>query len=423
VKAPRPSFADLRLVCDYLRALRNEIAVDLQAIEIAGLDPVSYGKIPRPSRWIGKARRFAFLSRLIHGISLPAWYFMGPWLFRRQCQAVRTSWSPAGAVKFDEAGQVLAFSVRTMDIVHPGHISPAPSQWVELPWLPLSNLPTGSEVLSAVGLLSDADMKRSLTLATYAHRALQRRRGMSGWGLQSYTAWRWFLVRLAVDKLPGPLLTVDHFDRWAVLADSSVWRTRVQAPNRQLIVMQHGSVNADGPRLGLGFQLPTRLRAVNRLHVYSDADAQVFLRDILSHGCVKREPVVSYYQPVVRLSEMSELGRSSILFVGHPLCESAHCALMIELQRITDVQVFYKPHPTTGSGNNALEMPWTLIRGRMVFPRVDAIVSYPSTLVAEYAAHSIPAIVHRMDISEQQILDKVPEILRLIRGSNRTDKT
>lgn len=412
-----PSFADLRLVCDYLRGLRNEIAVDLQAIELARLDPARYGKFPRPSRWIGKAKRFALLSRLLHRISLSIWYFLGPLLFSRQCQAVRASRLHAGPIKFDEAGQVLALTIRALDIVHPGHIDPAPRQWIELPWLPLSNLPTGAEALSVTALLNDSDIERSLTLATLAHRALQSRQGMSEWGLQSYTAWRWFLVRLAVDKLPGPLLIVEHFDRWAVLVDGSVRQSRSHQPTRRLTVMQHGSVNADKTPRGLGIRLPTRLRAVSHLRAYSPADVEVFKAEILSPRCGDSGLEVSFYSPSVMLTDMASTdGPPSILFVGHPLCETAHCALLAALRQKGDWQLFYKPHPANRASSYIRALSWTVVEGRSVFPRVDLLISYPSTMVAEYATHDIPAVVHRMDVSAAQLLDRLPEIFQIIQS-------
>jgi hypothetical protein len=93
---------------------------------------------------------------------------------------------------------------------------------------------------------------------------------------------------------------------------------------------------------------------------------------------------------------------------------------MTALRQIVDVQAFYKPHPTTGAGRQVAELRWTVIQGRTVFPRVDLIVSYPSTMVAEYASHAVPAVVHSMDISIPQILNHMPEILQIIRARHPT---
>lgn len=412
------SVRDLRLVVDYLRAMRNEIAVDEYIVAMAGLDPAAYGKIPRPARWIGKARRFPFLSRVITHMSLPLWYVLGPVLFRLQRRHIGGGPATTAPRRFDVMGQILGLSNRTTDIVHDRHLPQMPRQWLELPWMPLSGLPDDAEVIPAMTLLDEADIARSLELATLAHRALQGRRRLSGCGLQTYSAWRWFFARLAVDKLPGPLLTTEHFDRWAVLVDGSVFSTRHQQPTRRVTIMQHGSVNADGPQPGLGIRLPTRLRAVDQLHTYSAADADVFKRDILSPHCAASEPAQTFYLPMMTLTDLAQPGRPAVLFVGHPLCEAAQCALMYELQRSVDLQAFYKPHPAIGASKRIAALPWTIIKSRSIFPRVDVIISYPSTMVAEYATHDIPAVVHQMDVPAAQILDRMPEIVQIIQSRN-----
>jgi hypothetical protein len=409
------SISDLRIINDYLRGIRNEMAVDISAIKMAKLDPSCYGKFPRPSSWLGKFKRYAFLSRLLHRISLPVWYFIGPLLFRLQCKKFRSNMHLTRRVKFDPAGQILGFSVRSVDVVHVRHIDLVPRQWLELPWLPLINLPADAEVISVASLLNDIDLDRSLYLATLAHRIVQGRNGMSDWGFQTYTAWRWFLIRLAVDKLPGPLITVEHFDRWAVLADGSVQQSRYYRPNRKLTLMQHGSVNANQIPRGLGFRLPSRLRSVNNLLAYSPADVDVFKSEIFSPRCWDRGVQIGIYKPQIVLSEISLLeGTPSILFVGYPLCEAAHFALLTALRSQGDYEIFYKPHPTRAASSHTKALQWTVVEGRLVFPRVDLLISYPSTLVDEYAAHDIPAIVHRMDVTEGELVDRLTEIIRKI---------
>ena len=179
--------------------------------------------------------------------------------------------------------------------------------------------------------------------------------------------------------------------------------------------MQHGSVNANVVPRGPGLLLPTRLLSVNHLLVYSESDAQVFKEEILSRRCNDHGVIVSLYRPCIALTDIvTPNGARSILFVGHPLCEAAHCALLASLREKGEWQLFYKPHPTSPASAYIWEQPWTVVTGRTVFPRVDLIVSYSSTMVSEYATHGIPAVVHRMDVSAQQITDRIPEILRLI---------
>lgn len=421
MKKQKNSISDLRLICEYLRAVQNETAVDMHSFRLIGLDAASYGKFPRPSKWLSKFKKFAFLSRFVHRISLPFWFFLGPFVFWLQCQLLRASFSYVSPVKFDEAGQVLAFSYRALDVLHQSHIESIPRQWVEMPWVPLSNLPIDTEALPLTALVNDADFKLSLKLSILAHRVFQGRHGITDWGLQSYTAWRWFLVRLAVDKLPGPLTMVEHFDRWAVLIDSSVQRSRSSRKKRTLTVVQHGSVNATQKPRGLGFLLPNRLRSAKNLWAYSAEDVKVFKDEILSQHCGDSGLVVRYYQPRIHLTEMAiPEGPPSILFVGYPLCEAAHCGLLSALLLEGDWQIFYKPHPSSPASTSVRRLPWTVVEGNSLFPRVDVLISYPSTLVTEYGCHDIQAVVHRMDVNAIQLIDRLPEILQKIdsRGSH-----
>lgn len=428
----RQTTQDRRLVADYLRALRNEVAIDERTFAIAGMNPKKFGKIPRPSRWIGLARHTPALSRWIQYISLPVWYLAAPLLFWAQRRGLDKSVGMATHPSDDRLGYVLGLSSLAMDIVHSRHITPLPRLWLELPWIPLErSIPPGAEVVRAVDLLCKADLHRVDALARLAHRALQRRRGLQGWGLQTYTAWRWFFARVVIDKLPGPLLTVEHFDRWAVLVDASCWASRLHRPERRLTLMQHGSVNAETPGKTLEFNLPTRLRAVRHLHVYSPDDEGIFRQEILSENCNRANIEVTYYRSLIVLSPVENYDAPSILFVGHQLCENAHIALLRDLIAVGGVQCFYKPHPTIGASKRLPKLPWTVVQDRAVFPRVNVIVSYPSTMVAEYAAHGVPAVVHPMDISSvdasrltQKILDMIKVNWSAVRSApNSLDTT
>lgn len=411
---------DLRLVADYVRALRNEVAIDERTLAIAGMNSKQLGKIPRPSRWIGLARRIPALSRWIQHTSLPVWYLVAPFLFWAQRRGLDKNVVQAPHLSDDRLGYVLGLSSLAMDIVHCRHITPLPHLWLEFPWIPLESIPPGAEVVRAVDLLCEADLHRVDALARLAHRALQRRRGLQGWGLQTYTAWRWFFARIAIDKLHGPMLTVEHFDRWAVLVDASCWASRLDGTKKSLTLMQHGSVNAETREKALQLKLPTRLRAVQRLHVYSPDDENIFRREILSDRCNRDDIEVTYFSSLITLQPLEHIDTPSILIVGHPLFEDIHIALLQELIAKNNIRCFYKPHPTTGASKRILKPSWTIVENRTTFPQVNVIVSYPSTMVTQYAAHGIPAVVHPMDISSINLNCLTRKVLHVIEAACKT---
>lgn len=403
------STQDRRLIADYLRALRNEVAVDERALALSRLPSTAQVRLPRPALWLPKGKRAPWLLPFVAVVSLLLWRWLGPAYFARQ----RRAHAGEGAALPPAAqGQIVALSSRCGDIVHAGHLQPLPARWLTVPWAPLGTLPPGAEESPLLSLLSDADMDHALRLSRHAHRWVHHRRRLRPWGLQTYTAWRWFAVRLAIDKLAGPLLMVNHFDRWAVLVDASAAASRRQGRPRPLLLMQHGSVGAEQGQTALLVDLPSRLRAVTRLHVYSQADATIFRNSVLSKGCSHRGVEVTCFRPRIELTRLGTTAQPRVLFVGHPLCEALHLQVLDALLRQRQVQAYYKPHPATQPGEAIVRQAWTVIKGRSEFPEVDLLVSYPSTLVTEYEPHGIGAVVHPIDRAADGIADLVAEIER-----------
>ncbi|MBM3117389.1 hypothetical protein [Jeongeupia naejangsanensis] len=406
------SFTERRIVCDYLRALRNEIAVDEKALALSGLPPRAQVRLPRPALWLSMGRKAAWILPFFKEAAGVLWRVFGAVYFGFQRNSLHGL--DSARLQPQLGGQILALSSRCGDIVHAGHIKPLPSQWLTLPWAPLGPLPEGAQQTPMLSLLSDEDMDRALRLARCAHRVVHRRRKLRVWGLQTYTALRWFAVRFVIDKLPGPLLMVEHFDRWAVLVDSSVAASRRNDRSRYLTLMQHGSVGAEENYSALNVNLPSRLRAVAHLHVYSDADAAVFRRSILSTSCEHRGVEVSYFRPRIELIKFTaETTKPRVLFVGHPLCEALHLRVLETLLLQQDVLAYYKPHPVAAKNSAAVfQQVWTVIEGRGEFPEVDLLVSYPSTMVQEYKTHGVAAVVHPIDLGADNAADLVVEIAK-----------
>lgn len=417
--------SDHRLIVDYLRALRNEIAIDKYVLIKSGFSTENFEAFPRPARWIKMFRQAPKISGAL-GITINLiWKVFAPLFFIFQYQKYKftTKNTNLHLYNFDNDGQVLGFSSISADIVHEKHIQPVPKQWLELPWLPLKNLPKEAEIISVTHLLNKNDVKKALKLAILSHYLTTQKFEIGRSSLQTYTAWRWFLIRLAVDKLPGPLLTVEHFDRWAILVDSSIWRKRFNIPKPSLTLMQHGSIGAKSEQASLDIKLPTRLKAVNRLHVYSPVDESIFRKEVLSSKASSDNLLVSFFQPRIILSEVPHYNLVSILFVGHPLCDLAHITIFSELKNKHEFYFFYKQHPTIAASNTVKKMSWTFIEDKTLFPKVDLLISYPSTLVDQYKYHGISAFVHDIQINSTEAKQLVPKILRKLHDMSNVNKT
>lgn len=413
------NFTSRRRIVDYLRATENEIVVDIEAYDICQVDPDDAGYIPRPTKWLKKIvgtlyfiRLFAFFLRglwrfggstFFHLIELLFYYF-----YSKKCEDK----IPAALIARE---YVLTFSSRAADVIQPSVVKNMPKCWITMPWAPINELPSGSIRVDVFSLLNGHDLLKAYLLSVVATRSLSRQRGSSPWVLQSYTAFRWFAVRAAIEKLEGRFLMAEHYDRWAVLADSVVSSQRAlacleEAKKPQLVLVQHGSLGSlklSDSTPHLSFKLKCRLKAVTCLYVYDQASEEIFKKDILSRHCVSSGVDVNYFSPKITLSPDPDIEGFRILFVGHPICENLHIYLYKLLKREYSMYIYYKPHPTAGMSEQIRLQNWMIVEDRNYYPEVDLLIAYPSTLVREYSTLGVPSVVHSMSQSHQDSLEFV----------------
>ena len=413
-----------RQIVDYLMATQNEILIDQYAMRLVKNSPDVIGYIPRPAKWLRYGLKFPTFTRLMSSFARHIWFFGGAAAYFL-AQAIPRMWSAPATAIILKGGQVLALSTRVGDIVDPEHFDNTQSSWITLPWAPLKRYVQNVHYVDAFTLVTRRELWQAWRDALTATYVMASRDRSSKWVLQSYTAWQWFVVRAAVDKLPGPLLMTENYDRWAVLVDSSVWSKKFGHKNefplqrKELILMQHGSVQglsgsavSEAPEL----KLRRRLRAVTRLHVYGPDEERAFKENIISEACVRRGIEITYFTPSIELKNLVSEKLPRVLFVGHPICENLHLKILESLQIEYEFAALYKPHPTASMSKRMNSPSWSIIKESDQFPVVDLVISYPSTLVAEYSAHNIPAAVHPIDLDGENsgpILDEIRNRLDL----------
>lgn len=409
-------FRRMRIVVDYLDATRNEIAIDEAMLRISGTEAARAGHIPRVGKWIGYSKRHPRLIRTIACIARLAWVYGGAVFFLfmdflpRWLKALRT---PAMAAPATPSGYTLALSSRVGDIITRQMFPDMAHVWITMPWAPLRQTPKDAQVVEVFSLLSRRQLVTALRNAMLAHRLLCRRASTRNWALQSYTAFKWFAVRAAVDQLPGNLVMAEHFDRWAVLVDRSAGRGR-----RKLTLVQHGSLGGvDGKAEGeyIFSTLPTKLKSVSRLYVYNQEEEKIFRTHFLGEKKGSNTLEVEHFKPRIELFPTEKGNAVRILFVGHPMCEALHSALFQKLRAEIAVDAFFKPHPLAPSSPMMGTLGWTMLPEPGRFPEVDLLVSYPSTLVVEYAAWDVPAIIHPLNADIQESDRLLQEVLAYAR--------
>lgn len=420
---------ELRLLADYLRATENEIAIDASLYEMLGLRPSQGGYLPRPSKSL--SRLTPWQKRLLPGASLLRffWRFGGAALFLfLECLRFFRLISAKDRKPFSflpsDVSYGVLFSERAAGVINQA-LPNNSLVWITFPWVVNDDVKGSDGKLDILVVLSVSDLMRAWSLSVKAVHRLGSHARTKHWVLQGYTAFRWMATRIALDKIDAKgYVIAEHYDRWACLVDSVVRSRRREAFTQQpdFTIVQHGSLvslNAEQSlKTELPLQLPSRHRSVSAIYVYDMYSRDVFFNSIISPVCESRCVSVDYYRLTITLCELHRQKVFSVLFVGHPLCEKLHVDLCHSFDG-ESIFSFYKPHPTSMPSNEVVSQSWLVIQGREIFPPVDLLISYPSTLVDEYASLGIPAVLHSLNESEvdrsvllQKIFSTIDSLMR-----------
>lgn len=417
-KGVRVNRSEHKIIAEYLLATQNEIAIDQSMYALCGLSPKDFGFAPRPSKLVAYAR-YRVLLHMLMVLLRTAWRWGGArLLFRAQCKRLRAQLPrQAGAVGGGFDAFALGFSARAAQLITAQLIGDR-FCWVTLPWVPVQ---LGDQPAMAItDLLDQADLEKALGYAIAASRKLNTSAKTARWGLQSYTAFRWFCVRLALEKLHAKtLLIAEHYDRWAILADRVMWAARARDARTALgiVLVQHGALEALGdsgadPPRRLPVELACRLRSVETLYAFDQGSVAIIRDAVLSPLCRLAPDAVRLYSPVIHLRQMQTNHPLRLLFVGHPVCETLHVHIIEALGE--GISSYYKPHPANPSSARVNSATWTVIHDKTIFPEVDLLISYPSTLVKEYEGVNIPAIIHPLNMPPADAGDLIESIKRAV---------
>lgn len=402
------------LLNEYRQAVENEISTDESLYLVAGKAPKNYGFLPRPTKWISQTKRtpgqintFAYLLKVLWLAGGSTLYF-----FKEGLLALVPLFTHSNRIEesYLQTEFALAFSTRATELINRNTMGKDPLAWIFLPWVPHKLIPDSVTQFDIFSFLTFSDLARTFYLSVASVYSIRRHPQTAPWTLQSYTAFRWFLTRIALSKIKGGhFVTTEHFDRWAVLIDQVV-RYDAQA---SLTIVQHGSVSGLSASELFPIKLKYRLRSVQKLFAYDEGSALAFKNHILDAAFCR--PEVHYFTPQIVLSDEKIQGSYVILFVGHPVCEDFHLRLWNELSAKENIFAYYKPHPTTPCGPAIEAASWKIIRDKTFYPKVHLLVSYPSTLVNEYANSGIDSVVHAMNVATDHLTSIQSEVLVKLR--------
>lgn len=399
-----------RYIVEYRAATDNEIATDLLFLQRANKKPESVGFIPRVPLWLGRFPEKTLITQLIAlfatlwrlTVGLPFHLLRGGQLLWLRCRLGSNESSVLQNA--DEVG--LALSSRAVEVVKAPEIS-APEVWIVPPWV---NVGEGRrQDFSLLHLVGYRDIALAVKLAVIATWAMGRDAGRRKWILQTYTAVPWFLVRIALSRLDVDFVMAEHFDRWAVLVDMTVRAgRRTGRLGRRLTLVQHGYIGAIGEGTE-HFVPPCKLSTVTTLYVYDDAADRMF-RSVVLTSHAASGVVTHLFKPVIALTLVATDDSPRVLFVGHPLCADLQLSVLDGLHGRA-INAFYKPHPLAGLPASCRNRSWKIIEDNTLFPVVDLVVSYRSTLVSEYENVGIRSVVHGLTNETDECSDVVTKIM------------
>lgn len=394
------SYRKLRRLADYRAGTRNEIAVDEYMRAEARLPESLQLNVPRVQRWSARALRFPRLMRAAASVAVVSWpCFIAPALFSMQLLQLMLLKARQGTSPPLRNGSVIGagFSERAVELINTRGFPVRAEAWLTFPWVGETASAGRPQQVGCLGLIRYRDLAAAWIDAMAAVLSWRHSRQLAPWILQTYTAMRWFVAIRAIESTNAHWLCAEHYDRWAVLLDRTVRRHR-----GGWTLVQHGSVTGLSGQDTL--ELPTRLRRVSQLICFDQDSLDFFHRKVLALGACACPVTNVIHRPSIQTRRLVDREAGlRLLIVGHPFSESLQVRLHEKICSIfPSVVCFYKPHPHAAMSHDMRTVGWRLVEDPACFPEVDLLLSYPSTLVNEYASAGIEGVIHPISGNEEE---------------------
>lgn len=194
-----------------------------------------------------------------------------------------------------------------------------------------------------------------------------------------YNNWSFYEAYIALLKIaPGNnVYYANQSDNWAIMLDSIPFKSRT--------LIQHGYVgNVD---------VPNRLKGIDCFYALSKKASEDALDSIFA--C---KPEVKIIKPTIKLKDYNDNKFKILLVLDVRFFEIEK--KIIEYLQKDGISVYLKKHPslTNDSDYRKLVKKYNLIYiTEQIFPKVDYVISYNSTLAREYMVYEIPVYIYTND--------------------------
>lgn len=270
---------DKKWIVECIWAIENEIVVDQELYKMFNTNADDFANTPRPSKWLSKFSKNNLLLKFILRLVRFSWKMgLGTLFSAREAFRFYKMWKNESDIRPENYQDVgLGFSERAYELV-PVALKKPLECWITFPWSESKKIAGSSKQISFISLLKSGDFFHALSLSRKVHLKMAKSSKLSRHVVQSYVSCRWFLVRMALERLNAKTFyTAEHFDRWAVLADRLV----AHKPNSTLSLIQHGSLGGLEGSANFPFNLAYRLRNVRHLFTFNKQSEDIFIGHVL----------------------------------------------------------------------------------------------------------------------------------------------
>ena len=181
----------------------------------------------------------------------------------------------------------------------------------------------------------------------------------------------------------------NHKDRWAILFDESHQTSKT--------LLQHGVESTN-------YKYPIKLKNITELYAFNAKSCELLKNTILDCS-----PAVKFLRPTIKLTSCSSSAKLLVLIVSpiSPLKEREE--YIVKKLQCNDIDIYIKPHYQNKDYSFyeylAQDNRFNLIK-EQIFPKVDLVVSYDSTLVLEYQMCGIDVLLYDNKTLEE-IVDSI----------------
>lgn len=213
---------------------------------------------------------------------------------------------------------------------------------------------------------------------------------------RTYNSFEFFLTYFVLKNIPKEttLCFCNQMDRWAILFDN--------APQINRILFQHGieMPSADWP---------VKFEHTDTVYVLSKEESELLFKASFK----KRPQHVYIMNPTMELTEIND-DHFTVLIVGFPSYGLFDNELaLVKALTSEGIKVYLKPHPGKEDFTRYMilekEYPLCSIILEKVFPNVDVVCSYRSTLAIEYQAHNKFVMMYD-DYSVDEMIETIRDI-------------